>query len=48
MSQDEKNHTTVCQGDVRQCMTCGGRMCDCGSEGLAYQIFYQIKQNVWE
>jgi hypothetical protein len=25
---------------VRQCETCGGRMCDCGSEGLDYQIFY--------
>jgi hypothetical protein len=39
MPQDEKDHITVCQGDVRQCETCGGRMCDCGSEGLDYQIF---------
>jgi hypothetical protein len=42
MPQDEKDHITVCQGDVRQCETCGGRMCDCGSEGLEYQIFHCI------
>jgi hypothetical protein len=42
MPQDEKDHTTVCVGAVLQCLTCGGRMCDCGSEGLDYQIFYCI------
>jgi len=29
-------------GDLRQCITCGVRMCDCSSAGLAYQIFYCI------
>jgi hypothetical protein len=39
MPQDEKDHRVVCKGEVRQCLTCGGRMCDCGSVGLL-QTFY--------
>jgi hypothetical protein len=42
MPQHEENHITVCQGEVRQCGNCGGRMCDCGSESLDYQIFHCI------
>lgn len=37
--QYEDKHITVCRGDVRQCETCGGRMCDCGSSDPEYQIF---------
>jgi hypothetical protein len=37
--QYEHDHIEHCHGNVRQCKTCGGRMCDCGSEGLPYQIF---------
>ena len=37
--QYEDKHITVCRGDVRQCQTCGGRMCDCGSSDPEYQIF---------
>jgi len=39
MPQDQKDHLKVCKGDVRQCLTCGGGMCDCGSVGLP-QTFY--------
>jgi hypothetical protein len=42
MPQDTDHHITVCQGEVRQCLTCGGRMCDCGSEHWDYQVFHCI------
>ena len=30
--QYEDDHIRVCHGTVRQCLTCGGRMCDpCGA-----------------
>ena len=28
--QYEHDHIEHCHGNVRQCLTCGGRMCDCG------------------
>jgi hypothetical protein len=37
--QYEDDHITVCQGAVRQCITCGGRMCDCGSSDPEYQVY---------
>ena len=37
--QYEDNYIPVCRGDVRQCETCGGRMCDCGSSDPEYQVF---------
>jgi hypothetical protein len=51
--QYEDGHIRVCRGDVRQCETCGGRMCDCGSERWEYQVFQcihcgQVEVDEWE
>ena len=37
--QYEHDHIAVCQGDVRQCLTCGDRMCDCGWPDPEYRLY---------
>jgi hypothetical protein len=38
----EDKHIRNCHGDVRQCLTCGGRMCDCGWPDPEYRLFRRI------
>ena len=38
-TQYEHDHISVCHGDVRQCLTCGGRMCDCGWPDPEYRVY---------
>jgi len=35
----ENDHVRNCHSTVRQCLTCGGRMCDCGWPDPEFRLF---------